>query len=83
MIIISKAIKGKEFLYNRNFTILCNSEKQAKKLAEHLNNNNDNAIGDFKLKDNEIWHDYKIDIYDNEPIYKLKNSKNKISITML
>lgn len=83
MNIISKTVKGKEYCYSKNHTILCNSEKQAKKLAEHLNNNNDSAIGDFKLKDNEIWYDYKIDKYDSEPIYKLKNSKNKISIIRL
>ena len=83
MNIISKTIKGKEFSYSKNHTILCNSEKQAKKLAEHLNNNNDNAIGDFKLKDNEIWYDYEIDKYDNEPVYKLKNTKNRISIIRL
>lgn len=83
MNIISKTIKGKEFLYSKNYTILCNSEKQAKKLAEHLNNNNDSAVGDFKLKDNEIWYDYEIDKYDNAPIYKLKTTKNKISIIRL
>lgn len=83
MNIISKTIKGKEYMYQKNYTILCNSEKQAKKLAEHLNKNNENAMGNFKLKDNEIWHDYKIDMYDNEPIYKLKSSKNKISIIRL
>ena len=83
MNIISKTIKGKEYCYSKNHTILCSSEKQAKKLAEHLNNNNDNAIGDFKLKDNEIWYDYEIDKYDNEPVYKLKNTKNRISIIRL
>lgn len=83
MNIISKTIKGKEFVYSKNYTILCNSEKEAKILAKHLNNNNDSVIGDFKLKDNEVWHDYKIDKYDSEPIYKLKNTKNKISIIRL
>lgn len=83
MYIISKTIKGKEFAYSKYYTILCNSEKQAKQLAEHLNKNNEDTIGDFKLKDNEIWYDYKIDKYDNEPIYKLKNTRNKISIIRL
>lgn len=83
MNIISKAIKGKEFMYSKKFMILCNSEKQAKTLAKHLNDNNNSAIGDFKLKDNEVWCDYIIDKYDSEPTYRLKTTKNKISIVKL
>lgn len=53
------------------------------KLFVSLLKNQTISIGIFKLKENEIWRDYKIDIYDNAPIYKLKNSKNKISIIRL
>ena len=83
MNIISKTIKGKEFSYSKKFMILCNSEKQAKTLAKHLNDNNDNTIGIFKLKDNEVWCDYIIDKYDSEPAYRVKTTKNKISIVEL
>ena len=54
MYIISKALKGKEFLYSTKYTILCKSEIQANKLAKFLNEHNDTALGIFKLKDNEI-----------------------------
>ena len=79
MDIIAKTIKGKEFIYSNKTSILCTNEKQAFKLAEFLNNNeiSNNA---FKLKDNEIWHNYKIDMYDNQPKFKIKTTKNKISV---
>lgn len=80
MFIISKTIKGQEYLYSNKFTILCNSKKQADKLAEHLNLHNEDSMGDFKLKDNEIWYTYEIDQYDTPPRYKLSCTKNKISI---
>lgn len=83
MNIISKTIKGKEFMYSKKFMILCNSEKQAKQLAKHLNDNNDKTNGIFKLNENEIWHNYIIDMYDSQPTYKLKTTKNKISIIEL
>lgn len=80
MFIISKTIKGQEYLYSNKFSILCNSEKQAKLLAKFLNENNDSAIDTFKLKENELWFTYKIDEYDTPPKYRLKNTKNKITI---
>ena len=80
MYIISKALKGKEFLYSTKYTILCKSEIQANKLAKFLNEHNDTALGIFKLKDNEIWHTYEIDNYDMPPRYKLKQTKGKIAI---
>ena len=83
MFIISKTIKGKEYLYSKKHTILCKNEKQANKLANFLNLNNDTSINDFKLKDNEIWHTYQIDEWDTPPIYKLKTTKNKISIVYI
>ena len=49
-------------------------------MANHLNNNNDSAINDFKLKDNEIWYVYEIDNYSSTPKYKLINTKGKISV---
>lgn len=83
MYIISKAKKGQEFLYSKDFMIECKSEKQAKELAKHLNENNETTTGIFKLKESETWHDYKIDIYDSAPVYKVKTTKNKISIIRL
>lgn len=80
MFIVAKTIKEKEFVYDNNYSIKCKNESQASKLAKHLNNNNDTAIGKFKLKDNEIWWVYEIDMYDSIPHYKLKTTKNKISL---
>lgn len=80
MFIISKTIKGKEFVYSKAFMIACNSEAQAKALSKHLNENNENTLGTFKLKDNETWFVYEVDKYDNEPRYKVKTTKNKISL---
>lgn len=78
--IISKTIKGQEYVYSNKYSILCGSEKQAKKLASFLNENNENTIGDFKLKENEIWYCYAIDDYDKAPRYKLVQTKGKIKI---
>lgn len=80
MYIISKTIKGQEFIYSKKHTILCKSRKQAETLAKYLNEHNDTSIGEFKLKDNEKWHTYFIDKYDPEPIYKVGTTKGKISI---
>lgn len=80
MFIISKTQKGKEYLYSTNYSILCDSEKQAKKLANFMNNNNDTTNGDFKLKENEIWWVYQVDKYSTPPRYKLSTTKGKISI---
>ena len=80
MFIISKTIKGKEFVYSNKYSILCKNKEEAMQLAKHLNEHNDSTIGDFKLKENEIWHCYEIDKYDSQPRYKLVNTKGKISI---
>ena len=80
MFIISKTVKGKEFVYSKKYTILCKSADQAKQLAKYLNEHNDSTIGDFKLKENEIWYVYKIDKYDTDPRYKLKIVKGRIAI---
>ena len=80
MFIISKTIKGKEFLYSKRHSILCKNEKQAKELSDFLNSHNDTTLGNFKLKENEIYHVYEIDEYDTIPMYRLKSTKNKISI---
>jgi len=79
MDIIAKTIKGKEFIYSNKTSILCTSEKQAINLAEFLNTNeiSNNA---FKLKNNECWHAYIIDEYDSVPQFKIKTTKNKISV---
>ena len=81
MFIVAKTIKGKEFIYSNNFSILCKNETEAKKLAEHLNNNNESANEKWKLKDNEIWYVYEIDNYSAIPTFKLKSTKNSIKIT--
>ena len=80
MFIISKTIKGKEFMYSNEYSILCNSQKQAQALAKFLNKHNDTALNDFKLKDNELWYVYEIDKYDTAPRYKISQTKGKISI---
>ena len=80
MFIISKTIKEKEFMYSNKHSILCNSQKQAQALAKFLNEHNDTAINDFKLKDNELWYVYEIDKYDTAPRYKISQTKGKISI---
>jgi len=80
MFIISKTIKGKEFVYSNKYSILCKNEKQARDLARFMNDNNETAIGDFKLNNGEIWHVYEIDQYDAVPRYKISITKNKISI---
>lgn len=80
MFIISKTIKGKEFVYSTRHSILCSNKKQAEKLAEHLNTHNEDTQGDFKLKDNEIWYIYEIDKYDTPPRYKLSTTRGKIAI---
>lgn len=80
MFIISKTIKGKEFMYSNKYSILCNSQKQAQVLARFLNEHNDTALNDFKLKDNELWYAYEIDKYDTVPRYKISQTKGKISI---
>lgn len=80
MYIISKTIKGQEYLYSNRYSILCHSKTEAEMLAEHLNKNNNETMEGFRLKDNEIWYVYKIDKYDTPPYYKLVNTKGKISI---
>lgn len=80
MFIISKSIKGKEYLHSNYFTILCKDKNQAEQLAEHLNNNNELSNEQFRLQANEIWFVYEIDKYDNKPTFKLLVRKNKISV---
>lgn len=80
MYIVAKTIKGKEYIYDNKYSILCTSEKQAKKLATHLINNNESAINEWKLKNGETWHIYQIDIYDKQPMYKLVATKTSIKI---
>ena len=80
MFIVSKTVKGQEHLYSNKHSILCKNKEQASQLASFLNKNNNTSISDWKLKDNEIYHVYEIDQYDNIPRYKLKSTKNKISI---
>lgn len=79
--ITSKSIKGKEFWFSMDYSILCKDKEQADKLTKHLNNNNNTAIGKFKLKDNEIWFTHEVGDFEKSYIpYKLKSTKNKITI---
>jgi hypothetical protein len=81
MFFISKACKGHEYLYKRQFAIRCKSKKQATQLAEHLNTHNETANGEWKLNDNETWYVYEDGEWYNDYIpYKLKSTKGKISI---
>ena len=80
MFIVSKTVKGKEYLYSNKYSILCKNKEQANQLASFLNKNNNTSISDWKLKDNELYYVYEIDNYDTQPRYKLKSTKNKISI---
>jgi len=80
MYIISKSIKGQEYLYSIRYSILCSSKKKAQQLAQFLNEHNDETNEEFKLKDNEVWYMHEIDEYDAPPRYKLCNTKGKISV---
>ena len=80
MYIVAKTIKGKEYVYSNEYSILCKTEKQATELASFMNKHNDTTNGTFKLKDNELWYVYEVDKYDKIPRYKLTSTKNKISI---
>ena len=80
MFIVGKAVKNHEYLYKKSSTILCKSRKQATSLANFLNFNNETAVGQWKLKSNEVWWVYEIDKYDTPPTYKLKTTKGKIAV---
>ena len=76
---IAIAQKGKEFFYKKSTVIICNSEKQASILCNHLNKNNNTACNGFKCSDTETWHVFS----DLEAIYKVKTTKGKISLTAI
>ena len=80
MYIVAKTKKEHAFLYSSKYSILCKNQEQAKKLSNHLNENNNNNIGNWKLKDDEMYFVYEIDKYDRQPLYRLKSTKNKISL---
>jgi hypothetical protein len=80
MFIISKTIKGKEFMYSKNCMIKCESKKQANFLCECMNVNNSSLNDDFKLKENELYYVYSIDKYDTQPNYRISIRKNKFYI---
>jgi hypothetical protein len=80
MWIVAKTIKNHEYMYSKSYSILCESKKQAEKLAEHLIMNNEKSVGSWKLNENETWFVYEIDKYDSIPPYKLKSTKGKISV---
>lgn len=83
MYIISKSIKGQEYLYSKRFMIECKDEKQSIRIAKHLNENNEKSIGDWKLKDNETWFSHFRDQYDGiEPQYKIVETKNSIKVRL-
>lgn len=78
-IYIAIANKGKEYLYRRSTVIKCNSEKQALALRNHLNKYNEKSFNGFKCSENETWHIFS----DLEALYKVKETKGKISLTIL
>lgn len=80
MYIVAKTIKGHEFVYSNKYSILCGSEKQAETLRDFMNSNNETALDDFKLQDNETWYVYEVDRYDAPPRYELVNTRGKVSI---
>lgn len=57
MIIVAKAIKGREYLYNPRSAHEV-SAAGAEYIARVLNEYK------YKLKDNEVWHTYTISEYD-------------------
>jgi hypothetical protein len=79
--ITSKSIKGKEFIYSMQYSILCKNKEQADKLTKHLNNNDKTASEKFKLKDNEVWFTHEVGDYEKNYIpFRLKSTKNKITL---
>ena len=82
MFTVCKTVIGKEYMRSREYSILCNSKKQAETLAETLNKNNSGSIGGWKLKEGEAWHTYTIDNYDHPPTYRLKSTRGKISVVL-
>jgi len=62
MTILAKAIKGQEFLYSAKSAHKVN-KKNAGGIAECLNN-----CG-FMLKDDEVWHVFEVDEYENAYLY--------------
>ncbi len=77
---ISKACKGHEYLYKREFVTKCRSMKQAEKMAELLNNSKKD-VGIFNLQSNEIWHAYTDDDNFIAPYFRITTSKNgRVSI---
>ena len=80
MFIFAKTIKNHEYIYSNKTAVLCRDKKQAQAVADFLNANNATNRGDFKLKDNEIYHVYEIDKYDKCPPYRLKTTRGKIFV---
>ena len=80
--ITSKSIKEHEYIFSMNYAILCKNKEQADKLTDFLNKHNNTAIGEFKLKNNEVWYTHEVGDYEINYIpFKLKSTKNKITIT--
>lgn len=80
MYVVAKTKKERAFVYSNKFAIACNSKQQADKLAIHLNNNNGDSVGDWKLKSGEIYFVYEVDKYSKQPLYKIKTTKNYIKV---
>lgn len=59
MLILAKAIKGSEFMYDSKSAHSV-SKRSAKKIMDVLNHENVR----WTLKENQIWHIYEVDIYD-------------------
>lgn len=83
MYIIAKAKQGAEYLYNSATAIQCRSEAQAREIAQHLNSNNDTAVGVWKLKAGEVWHAYEVDGWTTAARYRLKSTRGGIKIAAI
>ena len=57
--VIAKAIKGQEYLYNRN-TVLLVPAASAQLICDSLN------TAQYRLKDGEVWHLFERDWYTEQ-----------------
>jgi len=78
---ISKAKKGHEYLYMREFTIKCKTKKEAEKLAAHLNENDKTSLGVWKLGEGQTWHAYEEADWAICPLWKLKRKNGNLIVT--
>ncbi|MBO7734299.1 MAG: hypothetical protein J6S67_17170 [Methanobrevibacter sp.] len=72
--VVAKAIKGQEYLYNRN-TVLLIPSASAQLICDSLNS------ARYQLKDGEVWHLFERDWYTEQlAVGKAYKRKNKVYI---